>query len=133
MRQSRWFFCMVWVGAGMLFAGTTVEAFQEQVSSIAPDRTEIAARWAGYSPIPGGITPEVKTDGLPRVRSTFYEARQVRKLIENFGETLDCEPIETTVRYDETAAHPRSPGSQRSDLDGLLRDLRLQRTFETSA
>ena len=134
MRQFSWLLWMFWLGAGMLFAGKTAMALPEEVSYlVAPDRAEIAARWAGNSPIPGGITQEAKTEGLPRVRSAFYDARQVRKLIENFGEALDCETVETTVLHDEIVAPPRSQGSRRSDLNGLLRGIMFQRTLETSA
>jgi hypothetical protein len=125
---------MFWLGAGMFFAGETAKALPEQVSCvIAPDRAEIADSGAGYSSIPSGITPEAKTEGLPRVRSTFFDARQVRKLIENFDGALDCETVETTVLHDGIAAPPRSQGSRRPDLNGLLLSMRLQHALETSA
>ena len=133
MRQFSWLLCMFWLGAGMLFVGKTAIALPEQVFSVAPDRAKIADSGAGYSSIPSGITPEAKTEGLHRVRSAFFEARQVRKLIETFGEALDCKTVEKTIRYEESAAPPRSQGSRRPDLNGLLRGMRLQHALETSA
>jgi hypothetical protein len=128
-----------------LFAENTARAFPEQTPYVALDIAIIAAVLTNDGSLPVCITLEAKTDGLPRVRSTLSEttqkqipyAQQVRELIENFGEAFDCETVKRTVWYDETAAIPHSPRSQRSDLNGRLRDIGLEldfsRAFETSA
>lgn len=145
MRQFSWLFVMFYLGAGMFFAGNTARAFSEQAPLTAPDIAITAAVLANGGSLPGGLTLEARTDGLLRVRSTLSEitqkqtlcARQVRELIDNFGEALDCETVDRTFWYDEPAALPRSPRAQRSSLDGRLRDIGLElhfsRAFETSA
>jgi len=128
-----------------LFADNTARAFPEQTPYVAQDIAIIAAALAIEGSLPSGMTLEAKTDGLSRARSALSEttwaqipcARQVRELIENCGEAFGSETVERTVWYDETAAIPRSPGSQRSDLDARLRGIGfehdLSRAFETSA
>ena len=145
MRQFSWLLSMFFLGAGMFVAGNTAKAFSEQSPFIAPDVAIMTAVSVDEDSLPDGITLAVKTDGLLRVRSTFSEipkkqslyARQVRELIDNFGEVLDCETVDRTFWYDEPAALPRSPRSQRSNLDGRLRDIGLElhfsRALETSA
>lgn len=144
----RWFsglFCMLGLGTGVLLAGNAARAFSDHAPYTAPDVAIIAAVLASESSLPSGITLEMKTDGLPPVRSTLLEtargqipyARQVRAFIENFDEALDGETVEGAIWYDEPAAIPRSPRSKDSDLDGRLRDIGLEldlsRAFETSA
>ncbi|MFH0984507.1 MAG: hypothetical protein V1882_03110 [Candidatus Omnitrophota bacterium] len=145
MRQLSWLLGMFFLGAGMFFTENTARAFSEQAPFIAPDIAITATVLTSEGSLPGGVTLEAKTDGLLRVRSTLSEitrkqtvyARQVRELIDNSGEILDCETVDRTFWYDEPAALPRSPRSQRSNLDGRLRDIGLElhfsRAFATSA
>src|SRR5512142_1203719 len=134
MRQFSRFVFIVGLGGGVLLAAGAAGAFSEKAPPFAAlDRADMTARWAGYSPIPGGITLETKAEALRPVRSTFVEARQVRKLIDTLDGALDCQTVETTILPNETAAPPRSQGSRRPDLNGFLRTLQLQRAVETSA
>jgi hypothetical protein len=60
----------------MIFPGEVAEAFPVRASYVPSSATEIAALWTHYGSIPGGITLEGKADGLPRIRSLRYDARQ---------------------------------------------------------
>ena len=76
MRKSLLQFCAFWLVISMIFPGEIAEAFPVHALYVPSSATEIADLWTRYGSIPGGITLEGKADGLPRIQSLRYDARQ---------------------------------------------------------
>jgi len=76
MRRSSWLFCVFGLVTSMLFPENMAGSFPIHVSYAPSSRAEIAALWANYGSIPGGITLEGKAEGVPRIWNIRYDARQ---------------------------------------------------------